>query len=268
MAQTRAASITNYFGAYYEWPLHSLAINAGDTVVWVNQQDNYYATNFIQSFGGEFKSPPMNKGDTFSFTFTNAGFYAYLTGLMRPDLASGVTTAAGTISVSGGTGSPPAVTINSPVDGSILGVVGTLVHASVPNPNNVDEVQFFVNANVIGSATNVPYEVEWRVPFQAAAYTIVAKAIDRQGGVTSSKPVNVTVVTDDLLWGTRVLPSGELLFYYIGSEYWDFITFSDTPLFTNVAGLSNIMLSGVFVDETVRGGGVTQRFYKIVYGLP
>jgi plastocyanin len=52
----------------------TLTVRVGDTVTWVNQdapQHDVVADN------GEFKSQLFDKGQSFSFTFTKAGTYAY-----------------------------------------------------------------------------------------------------------------------------------------------------------------------------------------------
>jgi Bacterial Ig domain len=156
--------------------------NAAHTVWWVNQQDPfYYGTNYTESYGGEWKSPPLNLGDSFSFTFTNAGFYAYRTGTMggynnlQP----------GTVTVQAWTDAPPAVTINTPVSGAILSDIGPgLIQASVTNVEGVAEMQFFANSTLIGTATNAPYAILWRSGPPQGQYVLLAKATDRQGGVT------------------------------------------------------------------------------------
>ena len=75
-----AASITNYFGGSWDWPLHTLTINVGDTVLWINQQPRFIGSNYVETFTAEFKSPLLDEGNSFSFTFTKSGFYAYRTG--------------------------------------------------------------------------------------------------------------------------------------------------------------------------------------------
>jgi plastocyanin len=52
----------------------TVTVNVGDTVTWVNEdapQHDVVADN------GEFKSELFDKGQTFAFTFTQAGTYPY-----------------------------------------------------------------------------------------------------------------------------------------------------------------------------------------------
>src|SRR5437899_6875985 len=267
----QAATLTNYLNDSPYWLYHSLVVNVGDTIVWVNQQDVHLGTNYIESFGGEFKSPLMNTGDSFSFRFTNAGFYAYRTGLQKSHPTPGAEATVGTITVNAWTGSPPAVTLNAPLNGSVLSLDMWLVQASATNADNLAQIDYFANSSLIGTATNPPFIIQWGVPYQSEpylTYTITAKATDPQGAATWSEPVNITVAKNEVLWGPQVLPTGELLFHYNGSIFTDFIVASDSLMFTNNAQLAGFEHSGVFIDEAVRGGGFAERFYKIVYGPP
>ena len=52
----------------------SITIKVGDTVTWTNQDPIQHD---VVANGGQFKSQLLNKGQTFSFTFTKAGTYPY-----------------------------------------------------------------------------------------------------------------------------------------------------------------------------------------------
>jgi amicyanin len=63
-----------------------ITVKVGDAVTWVNQdtpQHDVVANN------GEFKSPLLNKGQSFSFTFTKAGTYPYYCSI-HPDMTGKV----------------------------------------------------------------------------------------------------------------------------------------------------------------------------------
>ena len=111
-ATTPTIYLENCWGC---WRYYSLAVYAGDTVVWVDPNPggatNYVATNYVESYGGEWGSGPLRPGDQFSFTFTNPGFFAYRT----VDASM-----SGTVTVLAWTGAPPAVAINTPVDGATV----------------------------------------------------------------------------------------------------------------------------------------------------
>jgi len=266
--QTQATTVTNYLNYNYGWPQYSIAVNVGDTVVWVNQ----WTTNSVESYGGEWKSPFLNSGDSFSFTFTNAGFYAYRT------LANTPSPTVGTVTVLAWTGAPPAVTINTPVDGSAVGL-SQLVQASVTNMEALAQIEYFSNSVLIGTVTNAPYWLWWGSS-QTGQSVLIAKATDRQGRVTSSPPI--TVITGGGrggfgVWGPRLLPTGEMLFFYNADNTGvpGYVSSSDSPYFPyNVCFSGNYTNSnlgwvrwpGVFVDEGVRISVAPRRFYAVVPG--
>ena len=265
-----------------------LNINAGDTVVWVNQQTSP-PTNSVESYGGEWRSPQLNPGDSFSFTFTNAGFYAYRTGM--PWQQSGTGAVPGTITVSGWTNAPPAVTINTPVDGfgfpPAYAPVTVLVQASVTNDERIARMEYYANTNLIGTANSPPFGVPWSMFYSPppGPYALVAKAVDNDGSYTLSPPVNVLVrPNNEYCWGTRVLPRGQVMFYYAvttGYVIWpwpawvlslDNATNSLAQTWFN--GLANggpgvtaiDSGPGVFVDESPPAAGQA-RFYTIYYEI-
>jgi plastocyanin len=57
----------------YKFDPETININKGDTVIWKNEDP---MTHNITSNG--FTSPDLNKGDTFSFTFKDAGTFDYI----------------------------------------------------------------------------------------------------------------------------------------------------------------------------------------------
>jgi plastocyanin len=52
----------------------SLTVPVGSTVTWVNQDDLPHTVTAVDK---AFRSKPLDTGDTFSFTFSKAGEYAY-----------------------------------------------------------------------------------------------------------------------------------------------------------------------------------------------
>ena len=56
-------------------PIH---VKAGAEVAWTNQDDNPHK---IVSDTGDFESPTLNKGDTFTYTFNKPGEYNYHDGI-------------------------------------------------------------------------------------------------------------------------------------------------------------------------------------------
>jgi hypothetical protein len=254
-----AAVITNYLfdvdRGYL--PQYSMAVNVGDTIVWFNPP-GFIATNYVQGYGGEWKSPVLHPGDSFSYTFSKPGFYPYRTGIPL-----GAVNAAGTVTVGAWTGAPPAVTFNTPVDGAFVAPVGVLMQVSTTNAENLAAIQYFANSKLIGTATNSPYALDWE-PGVLATFSLVAPAIDRQGAITASLPIKVTTTPRLYLGGTTMLPTGELLFNYSfvpssGAVYR--LIYTDGFPATNPGFLGTPVNSGVIVDESVRGRAIPARFY-------
>jgi plastocyanin len=278
-----AATITNILSSP-GWQMQVLNIHAGDTVVWVNQQTSP-PTNSVQSYGGEWSSPQLGPGDSFSFTFTDAGFYAYRTGM--PWQRSGTGAVPGTITVSGWTNAPPAVTINTPVDGFAFPPaympVTVLVQASVTNDERIARIEYYANTNLIGTANSPPFGVPWGMDYSPppGPYALVAKAVDNDGSYTLSQPVNIMVGPNAYCWGTRVLRGGQVMFYYaVTTGYviwpWPAWVVSLDNLATNSVlqtldnggpGVTAIDSGpGVFVDESPPAAGQA-RFYTIYYEI-
>jgi hypothetical protein len=253
------------------WPQSWFNVNVGDTVVWVNGE---FSPNYVQSYGGEFKSPSLASGDLFSFTFSNAGFYAYQTG--TADIAP--STLAGVVIVNGWTGAPPAVTVLTPLDGSVFANGPDFLQAWATNMENIAQIQYFLGTNLVGIGTatsTYPYGVEYPLAgrsLSAGIYPLVAKAVDTQGMVASSQPVNITIGLPAGLWkgvwGARRLPTGEFLLFYdaaiVGSVM--VVKAADDLALDNTVILQYVYHPGVLVDASVRGGAVPRRFYFLTRG--
>jgi amicyanin len=81
----------------------SLSINVGDTVTWTNMDSAPHTVN--SSSGPEkFDSPSLQKGQSWSFTFSKAGAYSYYCAI-HPDMKGSVTVKGTSTGSTGGT--PP-----------------------------------------------------------------------------------------------------------------------------------------------------------------
>jgi hypothetical protein len=56
-------------------------------------------------------------------------------------------------------------------------------------------VEFYSGTTLLGSNANFPYSFTW-TPVTAGTYLITAKAIDNDGGIGTSSPVNITVTAN------------------------------------------------------------------------
>ena len=91
---------------------------------------------------------------------------------------------------------PPTVTLTVPQAGAVLAAgTGTLLGATASDPDGtVTKVRFFAGSDLVGIDTTSPYFAEWSTPFAAGTYLLTAVARDNSGAVTTSAPVQVTVL--------------------------------------------------------------------------
>src|SRR6266436_5181962 len=182
-----AATLVFMVDEYGQPPI--LSINAGDTVVWSNQNNRLPP---IQSYDGKWQSP-SNEYSSFAFTFTNAGFSAYKFGAFE----------AGTITVLPWTNSPPAISINFPTDGfNFNGIYCFPILASLADGvSNIVRVDYYGDEYFLGSASSAPYRVDvvsqLQTGFNGGMRSLVAKAFDDQGSEIDSAPVKIFI---DSLW--------------------------------------------------------------------
>jgi plastocyanin len=73
----------------YAYDPAQLTVNVGDTVVWTNE-DSAPHTVTVSDGPEKFNSPNLNKGDSFSYTFTKPGTYNYYCAV-HPDMKAAVT---------------------------------------------------------------------------------------------------------------------------------------------------------------------------------
>ena len=265
-----AATITNYLSrnGVQSW----LNINVGDTVVWVNQQPSFLGTNFVESYSGEWSSPAMvNVGDSFSFTFTNAGFYAYRTGVSGYGGTKGLP---GTVTVNGWTGAPPAVTILTPLDGSFFPPTrsrwcrhGRRTWTISPRCS-ILPVRTSSASEPPEPASRFRPRMRRRGPnLPQGQYALVAKAIEqrRRGHFVTARqhhnrPRLSGLGRQKAAHGRNAVllrrhPRGEHVGLWLRRRVAD----------THCAwGLRQ--KPGVFVDESVRGAPVSSRFYQMGFG--
>ncbi len=71
---TQTPSGNNVYIQNYAFNPASLTVKAGDTVTWTNKDS---VSHTVTSDTGLFGSSPLANGQTFSYTFTTAGSYAY-----------------------------------------------------------------------------------------------------------------------------------------------------------------------------------------------
>jgi hypothetical protein len=238
----------------------ALAINQGDAVIWVFGQGNELD---VRSYTGEWQSPFLGEGGTFSQTFTTPGEYVYGSHIKFGTII-GFNRGA-TIAVAAWTNSPPPITINSPVEGFfLLRGYQFIILASVTNrADEVSRVDFFANTNLIGTATNAPYRLPWTGQ-EAGQISLIARVTDSQGRQATSRPVNVTLEDVDVfggrLWGIRRVINGVFVMHYNkGLGFQTCIRATDDLVIWHDYGFASTS-GGIFVDEAANVG---RRVYRI-----
>ncbi len=80
-------------------------------------------------------------------------------------------------------------------------MAGTVsLSASASDNVGVDHVDFLVDGNVVGTVKSAPYTFAWNsAASHDGSHTITARAVDLAGNATTSSPVIVTVINNNLL---------------------------------------------------------------------
>jgi thermitase len=86
----------------------------------------------------------------------------------------------------------PTVRITTPWDGTVVSG-NVVITAAASDDKGVARVQFFVNGELVGTATSEPYSVRWNSRKSSGTVVIEAVAWDAAGNSAASNPVTVTV---------------------------------------------------------------------------
>ncbi len=185
-------------------------------------------TNGPSDLGG--REPCRPAGAYFCLAWTNVPPGAYVLTATARDLA-GNTATSSAVDISVVTNLPPRVLIATPRKGAtILGPTNVNICATAldASPGTVTQVEFFEGTNSLGVVTNVPViyttNRQWVFPIrnlsyrltwtnaQPGAYTLTAVATDNDGAKTTSRPVDISVVTN-------LPPRVRLVSPYDGARY-------------------------------------------------
>jgi glucose/arabinose dehydrogenase/plastocyanin len=165
----------------------AVTINVGDTVTW-RQLDFLEHTSTSGSGGtpnGIWDSPFLNRGESFTHTFTTAGTFPYF---CRPH-----TFMTGTVTVQGAAASPPTVSITSPANNATFTAPANVeiqANATVRG-STITGVEFFNGGTSLGTDTTAPYSVN--TTLNAGTHTLTARATAANGQSTTSAGITVTV---------------------------------------------------------------------------
>jgi glucose/arabinose dehydrogenase/PKD repeat protein len=179
-----------------------------------------------------------------------------------------------------GTGSPPSVSIVSPISDALVSNIVTIT-ANASDDGGIAGVQFYVDGIAVGPEDTVaPYGAQWDTRgFANGAHTLTARARDVSGNRTVSNPVAVNVANTDsfhndiLATGfnlpvvAKFLPNGNLLVGELGGK----IKIVPPPYTTPSSTLFNqltVSPSGVqqgLYDLTLDPNFATNHYYYVFY---
>jgi plastocyanin len=259
----RATGVAN-IGPYLFNP-SNIVIAPGDSILWTNahQQalhDTTYGTP-DSGTGGLWASEPLSffARTTFTFTFTNAGYYPYRcrshvdTGAssFHPEHTGAVSVVSAAV--------PPTVAITNPLSGASFAAPSS-VNLQTAVTGSVASVEFFSSGALLGSNASAPFSF-LTAPLAAGNYTFTAVATDGGGLKGTSAPVDVFLLTNAAL-GTPQFTNGTAFLTVtgiVGQTY--FLDYSTNhgawlPLATAVAPAS------VFLVVDTNASAASNRLYR------
>ena len=92
------------------------------------------------------------------------------------------------------TNTPPSVTLNAPISGSVFGEPAAIAMTAIASDpgGGIAQVEFFAGTVSLGARSVPPYTITWS-NVAAGAYSLTARAMDNEGLSATSSVVNVTV---------------------------------------------------------------------------
>ena len=129
----------------------------------------------------------------FTWSSVQVGSYTLTAKAIDADGAA-TTSAAVSITVEPPPNQPPSVALTAPASGATYTAPATItLTATASDPENrLTRVEFYRESTLLGSDMSAPFSFTWSsVP--AGSYTLTAKAIDADGGATTSAAASVTV---------------------------------------------------------------------------
>jgi hypothetical protein len=166
----------------------SLAATASDSDGTVAKVEFFNGTTKL----GEDTTAPY----TFTWSGVAAGTYS-LTARATDNLGGTATSSASTITVNASTtNQPPTASITSPAAGAVIkwkpNLTINIAATATDTDGTVTKVEFLDGTKVLGQDTTAPYSYSWKSVTQGS-HTLLARATDNRGAVTTSAPVSITV---------------------------------------------------------------------------
>lgn len=166
----------------------AVTVNVGDTVTW-RQLDFLQHTTTSGSAGvpdGVWDSPGLNRGDSFTNTFSTAGMFSYF---CRPHPFM-----VGTVTVQGAPANSPVVNITSPANNAAFtpGASIEIQATATVDGSTISSVEFLAGATSLGTDNSAPYSVT-TTTLAVGTHTLTARATAANGQSATSPGVNVTI---------------------------------------------------------------------------
>ena len=237
----------------------NLSIYVGDTVIF-----SAASTTFTESYTGEWKSPVLKVGQTFSHTFTQPGTNVYRVGSYSDAAGTDLQGySPGTITILPWTNSRPIISIVTPVDGFVT-PGGALIEAvTTLEQSDVKAVHFFVGNQLFDTVTNAPYQAICGATVPAdnlGIYEITASVIDVTGRTNTSPPVHVSVGSGVFkMWR---LPQGQSVIFYSEPGPPSCAQWSDDLKTWQGRYFHQPVGAETFIDE--RATNSAHRFYRVI----
>jgi gliding motility-associated-like protein len=180
-------------------PANNATFTAGSSItLTANAADANGSVNKVEFFNGATKLGE-DTASPYNYLWTNVPAGTYKLTAKATDNQAGVTTSRAINIIVNVANTLPAVNITSPANNASFTPGTVTITANATDANGaISKVEFY-NGNIkIGEDLTNPYTFAWtNVP--AGTYTLTAKAIDNQQGVTTSVPVIIKVAAPNVL---------------------------------------------------------------------
>jgi plastocyanin len=233
----------------------NIAVNDRVLWTWAGGTHNVTSTN------GAWTSSGNKSSGTFTNTFTTAGTYFYFCSL-HGNATSGMTGAV----IVAAANLPPTVTLTNPASGTVLAAPAnvTLGAAAADGDGTVTNVQFLVDANVVGNDTTAPYAAVTN-NLAAGSHTLAAVASDNSGAKsTNSTTLSVVTPVAVLLSAPQSLPAAKFRFTYTADAGLSYLVQRSTNLLsTNWTALATNQAGGSSINFTDANATFSRGFYRV-----
>ena len=235
----------------------NVAIYVGDTITW-------YATSVVdtESYTGEWKSPILRTGETFSYTFGKPGTFVYRSGWYSESTPpSFYRYFVATITVQPLPNVRPAISIAAPPDDFIFPSFFQMQAVVTNSQANTKAVNFFKEDQLIGTATNSPYQITV-IADKLGTFEYAAAVVNTAGLTNFSPRIRVTFDAFKMFNSFR-LAGGQFVSFHSAQPGPNCVLWSD-DLKTweyGMIGAGQRLGASTFIDESTTNK--VQRFYTI-----